>query len=117
MGVNHLPKLSVIHLPKLGVNRCRSWCDFALKSGVVLDGQLFPTDEGVPQGGTVSPLLALVALHGLETAIRGCVKQSKNAQSELCVCFYADDFVRHEARIMHGARAPAARRRVASLSP
>lgn len=64
-----------------------------LKSGVVLDGQLFPTYEGVPQGGTVSPLLALVALHGLETAIRGCIDQGKSAQYELCVCFYADDFV------------------------
>ena len=64
-----------------------------LKSGVVLDGQLFPTHEGVPQGGTVSPLLALVALHGLETAARGCIHPSKLAQHELCVCVYADDFV------------------------
>lgn len=64
-----------------------------LKSGVVLDGQLFPTQEGVPQGGTISPLLALVALHGLETAIRGCISPNKKAQYELCVCFYADDFV------------------------
>ncbi|BDM83672.1 group II intron reverse transcriptase/maturase [Acaryochloris marina] len=64
-----------------------------LKSGVVLDGQLFPTNEGVPQGGTISPLLALVALYGLETAIRECINPSKTAQQELCVCFYADDFV------------------------
>ena len=64
-----------------------------LKSGVVLDGQLFPTTEGVPQGGTLSPLLALVALHGLETAARGCIRQRQNLQQELCVCVYADDFV------------------------
>ena len=64
-----------------------------LKAGVVLDGKLFPSHEGVPQGGPLSPLLALVALHGLETAIRGCISQSKKAQHELCVCVYADDFV------------------------
>ena len=64
-----------------------------LKSGVVLDGQLFPTTEGVPQGGTLSPLLALVALHGLETAARGCIRQRQYLQRELCVCVYADDFV------------------------
>lgn len=64
-----------------------------LKSGVILDSQLFPTNEGVPQGGTLSPLLALVALYGLETAIRECIHSSKTAQHELGVCFYADDFV------------------------
>jgi len=64
-----------------------------LKSGVVLDGQLFPTTEGVPQGGTLSPLLALVALHGLETVARGCIRQRQYLQRELCVCVYADDFV------------------------
>jgi RNA-directed DNA polymerase len=63
-----------------------------LKSGVVMDGKLFPTDEGTPQGGVVSPLLALIALHGLETAIRGCVNQGR-AQRTLTVVFYADDFV------------------------
>ena len=63
-----------------------------LKSGVVLDGQLFPTTEGVPQGGTISPSLALIALHGLETAIRGCIHQARSA-NQLSVCFYADDFV------------------------
>ncbi len=64
-----------------------------LESGVVFVGNLYPTQEGVPQGGTVSPLLALVALHGLETAIRRSIGQSKKAQQALCVCVYADDFV------------------------
>ena len=39
-----------------------------------------------------SPLLALVALHGLETAVRGCIHQIRSA-NQLSVCFYADDFV------------------------
>ena len=63
-----------------------------LKSGVVLDGQLFPTTEGVPQGGSVSPLLALVALHGLETAIGERVHTDRST-IPIRVCFYADDFV------------------------
>jgi RNA-directed DNA polymerase len=63
-----------------------------LKSGVVMDGKLFPTDEGTPQGGVISPLLALIALQGLETAIRGCVNQGR-AQRTLTVVLYADDFV------------------------
>ena len=57
-----------------------------------MDGKLFPTNEGTPQGGVVSPLLALVALHGLETAIRSCVNQGR-AQRALAVVVYADDFV------------------------
>jgi len=74
--------------PKL-TKQIKAW----LKSGVVMDGKLFPTNEGTPQGGVVSPLLALIALHGLETAIRGCVSRGKEAQRKLNVCFYADDFV------------------------
>jgi RNA-directed DNA polymerase len=41
-----------------------------LKSGVIEKGTLFPTKEGTPQGGVISPLLANIALHGLETRIR-----------------------------------------------
>lgn len=63
-----------------------------LKSGVVLEGRLFPTTEGVPQGGTLSPLLALVALHGLETAIGERV-HTGGSTIAIRACFYADDFV------------------------
>ncbi|MBP6806463.1 MAG: reverse transcriptase N-terminal domain-containing protein, partial [Chloroflexi bacterium] len=43
----------------------RAW----LRAGV-LDGEtLFPTTEGSPQGGIISPLIANIALHGLETAV------------------------------------------------
>jgi RNA-directed DNA polymerase len=73
--------------PKL-TRQIKAW----LKSGVVIDGKLFPTHEGTPQGGVASPLLALIALHGLETAIRSCVNAGR-AQRELTVCVYADDFV------------------------
>ena len=74
--------------PKL-YRQIKAW----LKSGVVMNGTFFPTNEGTPQGGVLSPCLALIALHGLETAIRRCISQGRDAQKELNVVFYADDFV------------------------
>jgi len=41
----------------------RSW----LKAGVVDGKTLYPTEAGTPQGGVLSPLLANIALHGMET--------------------------------------------------
>lgn len=57
-----------------------------LKSGI-LDGNklLFPS-EGTPQGGVISPLLANIALHGIETVITTKWKDAT-------VVRYADDFV------------------------
>lgn len=59
----------------------RGW----LRAGVLSDGDLIPTRRGTPQGGVASPLLANVALHGLETA----VKEATGAY----LVRYADDFV------------------------
>ncbi len=50
----------------------KSW----LKAGVMEDETFFPTEEGTPQGGVISPLLANIALHGLETAIREAIPSS-----------------------------------------
>lgn len=71
-----------------------------LKAGYMDSGTLFPTTEGTPQGGVISPLLANIALHGMETYIRkaypkrriwqeGKSKHSGGAQ----FIRYADDFV------------------------
>ncbi|WP_331752632.1 group II intron reverse transcriptase/maturase [Streptomyces chartreusis] len=39
-----------------------------LTAGVLDRGRLSPTEEGVPQGGIISPVLMNVALHGMEEA-------------------------------------------------
>ena len=65
-----------------------------LESGIMDGGELFPTAEGTPQGGVVSPLLANVALHGLEDHIRAAFPKTKGKENWLPhVVRYADDFV------------------------
>jgi RNA-directed DNA polymerase len=71
----------------------KSW----LKSGFMDGKQLFPTNEGTPQGGVISPLLANIALHGMELEIKKFARtwkgqRDKNEQS-LSIIRYADDFV------------------------
>src|SRR4029453_13461272 len=65
-----------------------------LKAGVLTNGQLFPTTEGAMQGGNISPLLANVALHGLETVIRERFPRSgSRGFNTPNVIRYGDDFV------------------------
>jgi len=66
-----------------------------LKAGVMDGGRLFPTDEGTPQGGAISPLLANVALHGLEAHLRASFPHRFQGHGNWKpqVVRYADDFV------------------------
>ena len=41
-----------------------------LKCGFVETKKLFPTEEGTPQGGTISPVLMNMTLDGLERILK-----------------------------------------------
>ena len=63
----------------------RGW----LKAGILDGKKLFPSETGTPQGGVISPLLANIALHGLERAI----SKRWPAYMRPKIVRYADDFV------------------------
>lgn len=70
-----------------------------LEAGIMEGNTLFPTDEGTPQGGVISPLLANIALHGFEKEIMNSFpktvrkdgKRYENWQPR--IIRYADDLV------------------------
>lgn len=76
-----------------------------LKAGYIDGKNLFPTEEGTPQGGVLSPLLANIALNGIETLImnlapkfdmknqRGHQIATRDKIKSISVIRYADDFV------------------------
>jgi RNA-directed DNA polymerase len=71
----------------------RAW----LKAGVMNNMQYFETSEGTPQGGVISPLLANIALHGMEERIKQYAETLKGKKRDnrtaLSLIRYADDFV------------------------
>jgi RNA-directed DNA polymerase len=78
--LDHAALLRKLHAPS-GIRRqVRAW----LRSGIMEADTLTPTTAGTPQGGTVSPLLALVALHGMDEAITQVYPEAR-------VIAYADD--------------------------
>ena len=70
-----------------------------LEAGVMDGEEIFPTTAGTPQGGVISPLLANIALHGMETIISEKFPR-RRGWSPPKVVRYADDFV-----ILHEERA------------
>ena len=72
----------------------RQW----LKAGVIEKGRFAPTEEGVPQGGVISPLLMNVALHGMEAAAgvryyESGTNAGKTVPNAPVVVRYADDLL------------------------
>jgi RNA-directed DNA polymerase len=63
----------------------RAW----LKAGVLEDGVFNQTEQGTPQGGVISPLLANIALHGMEQI----VKDKFPVRGGPIFIRYADDFL------------------------
>jgi RNA-directed DNA polymerase len=58
-----------------------------LKAGFMDKRVLHPTDEGTPQGGIISPVLANMALDGLQRLLK------ERFPSGVSFCRYADDFI------------------------
>ncbi|WP_375509783.1 group II intron reverse transcriptase/maturase [uncultured Nostoc sp.] len=91
--INHKELLRKLNTFPTLKRQIKAW----LKSGVMDGKELFPTSEGTPQGGVISPLLANIALHGMEERIKqvaetlpGKKRENRNA---LSLIRYADDFV------------------------
>ena len=90
--INHPALLNKLHTYPRMRRAIKAW----LRAGVMEGRELFPTTEGTPQGGVISPLLANIALHGLETTLRAAVPFRIKGSPSLwkpCVVRYADDFV------------------------
>jgi RNA-directed DNA polymerase len=70
------------------VRLIRKW----LKAGVMEDGELKATDEGTPQGASISPVLSNVYLHYvLDLWVQQWRK--KRARGDVIIVRWADDFV------------------------
>ena len=69
----------------------RKW----LKSGYLQSQVFYPTEEGTPQGGIASPVLANLALDGMEGLLKQNFgsKSRQASQNQVNLIRYADDFV------------------------
>ena len=91
--IDHDALLRTLHTSPTIRQQIHAW----LKAGVVDQGELFPTEEGTPQGGTLSPLLANIALHGLEHLLQTAFPRRRATP---VVIRYADELV-----VIHDNRA------------
>jgi len=94
--INHESLLKKLNTFPTIRRQVRAW----LKAGVMDGKQLFPTSEGTPQGGVISPLLANIALHGMEERIKQFMETipqkysgKSRKRSSISLIRYADDFV------------------------
>ncbi|MBD2481701.1 group II intron reverse transcriptase/maturase [Planktothrix sp. FACHB-1365] len=91
--INHKALISKIHTYPTLSRTIKTW----LKAGYMDGKKLFPTHESTPQAGVISPLLANIALHGLEERVKQYAETLKgnkrNNRQALSLIRYADDFV------------------------
>jgi RNA-directed DNA polymerase len=72
-----------------------------LKAGFVFGNELFPTDDGTPQGGVISPILANMALDGMQKVLAdrfhtnrlGKVDLRFKNANKVNLVRYCDDFI------------------------
>ncbi|MDJ0747522.1 MAG: group II intron reverse transcriptase/maturase [Xenococcaceae cyanobacterium MO_167.B27] len=100
--INHGKLLEKLNTFPTLRRQIRAW----LKAGVMDGKKLFPTTEGTPQGGVLSPLLANIALHGMENMIKNLAESfnikrkgsnyqlpKRDKRKSVSLIRYADDFV------------------------
>jgi len=99
--INHKALLEKVNTFPALRRQLKAW----LKAGVIEDFQFHPTEEGTPQGGCISPLLANIALHGMEEKLlqyaktvqlkhpNGKASSKVQRRKALAVIRYADDLV------------------------
>jgi len=114
--INHLSLLQKLGYTGKIRQQIKAW----LKSGVIDQKVFTATSEGTPQGGVLSPLLANVALHGMENMLMEFAKtldvkrkDKPNSQiswqqkvKSLTFIRYADDFllIHHDLNVVQRCR-------------
>ena len=107
--INHEKLLQKIGAKGQLRRQIKAW----LKSGVMDKGTFNKTEQGTPQGGVISPLLANIALHGMEyelksyaldipVKLKGQNNSTNSRKSGTNIIRYADDFVimHHDKRFL-----------------
>jgi RNA-directed DNA polymerase len=84
--INHQKLLNKLKTYPAMKRTIQTW----LKAGAIDQGVFEQTRSGTPQGGTISPVLMNVALHGMETAVMEAFRTKEGKPQ--CVR-YADDLV------------------------
>jgi len=97
--INHEALLTKLNTMPHLLRQIKAW----LRCGVLDGMKYFDTIEGTPQGGVISPLLANVALHGMENLINQVLgggyyispqgKRKRYTSNTVRLIRYADDFV------------------------
>ena len=62
-----------------------------LEAGYIENNEMFPTHNGTPQGGIISPGLLVITLAGLEETVMQTI--SNNRKDKVHFSIYADDFI------------------------
>ncbi len=102
-NINHEALLNKLKTFSLLRKVIKGW----LKAGIMENGIFYSSEAGTPQGGVMSPLLANIALHGLENDTKQALLQdlmayqkekgsrsgNKQALSTMSIIVYADDFI------------------------
>jgi RNA-directed DNA polymerase len=103
--IDHKKLLDKLCLPPFMNNQIKAWLEADIMHGYAdqPNTAVEETTMGTPQGGIIYPLLANIALHGLENAVKehyakniydgAKTKAFRDRRAQISVVRYADDFV------------------------